>query len=142
MNWHAAAEPLASFLPSESTLKWYACTCCVPVQFTPLYFGTPGAFPRSAPPLGGGYIEPWALNSKPMSSCEDSNDGLNCAFSTGVSSLLLVLVVTVVVVATTTVVNCGCSTQHTFDRLLYASGFSISGNALAHVSAFRSPLRY
>lgn len=36
-----------------------------PYEFTPLYSGTPSAFPRSNPPLGGGYVEPAALHATP-----------------------------------------------------------------------------
>jgi len=53
-----------------------------PYEFTPLYFGTPGAFPRSDPPLGGGYTEPWGLNSKPATACVDDG-GHDCTCSTG-----------------------------------------------------------
>lgn len=57
------------------------------LQFTPLYFGTPGAFPKSDPPLGGGYVEPWALNSVPLTPCVDGN-GPSCTCSPGVSDEL------------------------------------------------------
>lgn len=53
-----------------------------PFEFTPLYFGTPGAFPRSDPPLGGGYTEPWALNSIPKTTCDDNGEH-DCTCSTG-----------------------------------------------------------
>jgi len=68
------------------------CSCPSPavfaVQFTPLYFGTPGAFPRSDPPLGGGYTEPWALNSIPKTTCDDNGEH-DCTCSTGVSGQTL-----------------------------------------------------
>jgi len=36
-----------------------------PLEFSPLYFGTPSAFADSKPVFGGGYVEPWGLNATP-----------------------------------------------------------------------------
>lgn len=35
-----------------------------PIEFTPLYFGTPGKFNGCSPPLGCGFVEPLGLNCK------------------------------------------------------------------------------
>lgn len=55
-----------------------------PYEFTPLYFGTPAPFPRSAPPLGGGYVEPAGLNATPTDELQESTNAVQAGYS-GVS---------------------------------------------------------
>lgn len=61
-------------------LNFQACNsanwCCpyplTAPQFTPLYFGNPAVFKKCLPPWGGGYTEPWGLNSKPLEQLDAS----------------------------------------------------------------------
>lgn len=74
---------------SSSCLRVYSCWCgLVLLQFTPLYFGTPGAFKDSQPPLGGGYVEPWGLHSIPgvLHCSEDGCTGVSACCATALAA--------------------------------------------------------